>query len=71
MRVKLQFALNKIPLNMSGVVRYVEYNEETNRSLLHIEADPLRQQAKNSIFGAIFGVLPEDDNFLLSRRPGP
>jgi c-di-GMP-binding flagellar brake protein YcgR len=63
MRVKLQFALNRVPLNMSGIVRYVEYNEETRRSLIHIEADPLRQQAKNSIFGVIFGVLPENDTF--------
>jgi c-di-GMP-binding flagellar brake protein YcgR len=68
MRVKLQFALNKVPLNMGGIVRYVEYNEETNRSQIHIEADPLRSQAKNSIFEVIFRVLPENDNFL-SPRP--
>jgi c-di-GMP-binding flagellar brake protein YcgR len=64
MRVKLQFALHKTPLNMNGIARYVEYNEETNRSLIHIEAEPLRQQTKNSIFGAVFGMLPENDNFL-------
>ena len=64
MRVKLQFVLNNNPLNMSGTVRSVEYDEETNRSLLHIEGDPLNQETKNSIFGEIFGMLPEDDNFL-------
>jgi c-di-GMP-binding flagellar brake protein YcgR len=64
MRVKLQFELDKKAFSMSGTVRSVEYNEETNRSLLHIEADPLRQESKNSVFGELFGMLPEDNNFL-------
>jgi c-di-GMP-binding flagellar brake protein YcgR len=64
MRVKLQFELDKKAFSMSGTVRSVEYNEETNRSLLHIEADPLKPESKNSVFGELFGMLPEDDNFL-------
>ncbi|WP_010253233.1 PilZ domain-containing protein [Treponema primitia] len=64
MRVKLQFVLDKKASSMSGTVRSVEYNDETNRSLLHIEADPLKQELKNSIFGEVFGMNPGDDNFL-------
>jgi c-di-GMP-binding flagellar brake protein YcgR len=64
MRVKVQFELDKKPFSMSGTVRSVEYNQETNRSLLHIEADPVKQESKNSIFGELFGMLPGDDNFL-------
>ncbi|MDR1596753.1 MAG: PilZ domain-containing protein [Treponema sp.] len=64
MRVKVQFELDKKAFNMSGTVRSVEYNQEKNRSLLHIEADPLKQESKNSIFGKLFGMLPGDDNFL-------
>jgi c-di-GMP-binding flagellar brake protein YcgR len=64
MRVKLQFKLDRKAFSMSGTVRFVEYNEETNRSLLHIEADPLKRESKNSVFGELFGMLPEDDNFL-------
>ncbi|MFP3041645.1 PilZ domain-containing protein [Treponema primitia] len=64
MRVKLQFVLDKKASTMSGTVRSVEYNDETNRSLLHVEADPLKQELKNSILGELFGMNPEDDNFL-------
>jgi c-di-GMP-binding flagellar brake protein YcgR len=58
LRVKLQFELDKKPFTMGGVVRSVEYNEETNLSLLHIEADPLSQEAKNAIFAEMFDAAP-------------
>jgi c-di-GMP-binding flagellar brake protein YcgR len=58
LRVKLQFELNKKPFNMSGTVRSADYNEATNRSLLHIEADPLSQEAKNAIFAEMFDTMP-------------
>jgi c-di-GMP-binding flagellar brake protein YcgR len=58
LRVKLQFELNKKPFTMSGTVRSVDYNEEANRSLLHIEADPLNQAAKKAIFAEMFDAAP-------------
>jgi c-di-GMP-binding flagellar brake protein YcgR len=58
LRVKLQFELNKKPFIMIGTVRSAEYNGETNRSLLHIEADPLSQEAKNAIFAEMFDAAP-------------
>jgi c-di-GMP-binding flagellar brake protein YcgR len=67
MRVKVQFVLDNIPLGMSGTVRSVEYKEETNRSLLHIEADPLSQETRNYILGEVFGMLSGDDDFVPFR----
>jgi c-di-GMP-binding flagellar brake protein YcgR len=58
MRVKLQFELNKKPFVMSGTVRSADYNEETKRSLLHIQADPLSREAKNAIFAEMFDAMP-------------
>jgi c-di-GMP-binding flagellar brake protein YcgR len=58
LRVKLQFELAQKPFSMSGTVRSVEYNGETNRSLLHIQADPLSQEAKNAIFAEMFSAAP-------------
>jgi c-di-GMP-binding flagellar brake protein YcgR len=58
LRVKLQFELDKKPFTMSGTVRSVEYNGETNRSRLHIEADPLSQEAKNVLFAEMFDAMP-------------
>jgi c-di-GMP-binding flagellar brake protein YcgR len=56
LRVKLQLELDKKPFSMSGTVRSADYNGETNRSLLHIEADPLSQEAKNAIFAEMFSA---------------
>jgi hypothetical protein len=58
LRVKLQFELDKKPFSMSGVVRSADYNGETNLSLLHIEADPLSQEAKNAIVAEMFDAMP-------------
>ncbi|MDR3123167.1 MAG: PilZ domain-containing protein [Treponema sp.] len=58
LRVKLQFELDKKPFTMSGTVRSVEYNGETNRSLLHIQADPLGKEARNAIFAEMFSAMP-------------
>jgi hypothetical protein len=55
-RIKVQFALNGAPICMSGAVRSVDYKESLQRSLLHVEADPLPLYAQNMIMGEIFGT---------------
>jgi c-di-GMP-binding flagellar brake protein YcgR len=66
-RIKAQFALNNTPIVMSGTVRSVEYKEDVNRSLLHIEADPLPIEIRNQILGEVFGMLPEEEEDLPFR----
>ena len=60
LRVKVQFGLNNATMVMGGTVRSVEFKEDLNRSLLHIEADPLPIEVRNQILGEVFGMLPED-----------
>ncbi|MDR2618569.1 MAG: PilZ domain-containing protein [Treponema sp.] len=67
LRIKVQFALNNIPIIMIGTVRSVEYKEDLNRSLLHIEADPLPIEIRNQILGEVFGMLPEEEEDLPFR----
>ncbi|AEF80420.1 flagellar brake protein [Leadbettera azotonutricia] len=67
LRVKVQFALNNIPIIMVGTVRSVEYKEDLNRSLLHIESDPLPIEIRNQILGEVFGMLPEEEEDLPFR----
>jgi c-di-GMP-binding flagellar brake protein YcgR len=67
LRVKMQFALNNTPIVMSGTVRSVEFKEDVNRSLLHVEADPLPIEIRNQILGEVFGMLPEDEEDLPFR----
>jgi c-di-GMP-binding flagellar brake protein YcgR len=59
MRIKVQFALNGVPICMNGTVRSVDYKEALQRSLLHVEADPLPLYAQNEILAEVFGM--QDD----------
>jgi c-di-GMP-binding flagellar brake protein YcgR len=67
LRVKMQFALNNTPIVMGGTVKNVEFKEDANRSLLHVEADPLPIEIRNQILGEVFGMLPEDEEELPFR----
>jgi c-di-GMP-binding flagellar brake protein YcgR len=68
LRVKVQFALANSPIVMSGTVRSVDYKDDLNRSILHIEADDLPIGTRNQILGEVFGMLPNDDEEELPFR---
>ena len=68
LRLKLQFSLDKIPVCMPGTVRSVEYQEETNVSFVHMEADPLPTVVRNHIMCEVFDMLPDDDEEELPFR---
>ncbi len=61
MKVKVQFELEGVPVVMSGQVRSSDFYEDKNRSLLHIESEPLSMATRNRILAAVFGVQSEDD----------
>jgi c-di-GMP-binding flagellar brake protein YcgR len=68
LRVKVQFALDNTAVSMSGTVRSVDFREDVNRSILHIEADSLPLETRNQILGEVFGMLPEEDEDELPFR---
>jgi c-di-GMP-binding flagellar brake protein YcgR len=67
LRIKVQFDLNSNLICMSGTVRSLEYKKDLNRSLLHVEADPLPIETRNHIMGEVLGMLPEDEEDLPFR----
>jgi c-di-GMP-binding flagellar brake protein YcgR len=67
LRVKIQFALDNIPICISGVVRSTSFKADTNRSVLRIEADPMPVEIRNHIFGQMFGASQDDDDDLPFR----
>ena len=67
LRLKSQFALSNNTICMSGTIRSVDYNDDSDRSILHIEADPLPIQIRNLILGEVFGMLPESEEDLPFR----
>jgi c-di-GMP-binding flagellar brake protein YcgR len=60
-RVKVQFALDNTAICMIGTVRSIDFLEAANRSVMHIEAEPLSLDIRNQILGEVFGMLPEDE----------
>jgi len=67
-KVKVQFALDNVPVCITGTVRSTNFNEETNRTVLRIEAEPLPLKTKNHILGEVFGMLPDNDEDELPFR---
>jgi len=70
LRIKAQFILNNNLICMSGTVRSVDYKDDLNRSMLHVEADPLPIEIRNQILGEVFGMSPEDEEELPFRILG-
>jgi hypothetical protein len=68
LRLKVQFSLDRIPICIPGTVRSVDYNQEANISLVHMEADPLPIGTRNHILCEVFDLLPEDDEEELPFR---
>jgi c-di-GMP-binding flagellar brake protein YcgR len=68
LEIKIQFALDNTAISMSGTVRSVDYKEDVNRSVLHIESDPLPTEVRNQIMGEVFGMLPDEDDEELPFR---
>ena len=68
MRVKVQFALDNIPVCITGTVCSTSYQEDTNRTLLRIKAEPMPMKLRNHILSEVFGMLPDDDEDELPFR---
>jgi len=68
LRLKVQFSLDRVPVCMPATVRSVEYSQDTNVSLVRMEADPLPIGTRNNILCEVFDMLPEDDDDELPFR---
>lgn len=56
LEVRIQFELGGEAIAIPGTVKSSEYNADTMRSLLHIEAFPLPVNVKNRIQAEVFGI---------------
>jgi c-di-GMP-binding flagellar brake protein YcgR len=68
LRLKVQFSLDRIPICIPGTVRSVDFHQDANTSLVHMEADPLPVGTRNHILCEVFDLLPEDDEDELPFR---
>jgi c-di-GMP-binding flagellar brake protein YcgR len=61
MKIKLQFMVLDVLVIMVGVIRAVEYNQETNQSRIHFECGELNPRMKNAVLTFVYNVLPEEE----------
>jgi Predicted glycosyltransferase len=60
LQVKLQFGLDERSVVMSGTVRNVDYNAETNRSVLHVEAVTPSPRMRNAIRSFVYNIREDE-----------
>ena len=56
----LQFSIDKMQINMVGTVTKIEYNEDDNTSILHIQSDVMPLDIRNIIQCVGFGIIDDD-----------
>lgn len=59
MPLKLQFKISKTTLAMPGIVKGVNYNENKNQSILHIQSKQLSAPTKNRILMFVYNLFNE------------
>lgn len=62
-KIKIQFQLGEEYIVMFGVVRAVEYNQNSNQSRLHFECVTLPQKMKNEILTYVYNVIPQEEKY--------
>jgi c-di-GMP-binding flagellar brake protein YcgR len=68
--VIIQFSLDGNPLSLSGTVRSVNYREDTDTSLLHIQCDLMPENTKNLIMGVVLGFINDDIDIVSEQGDG-
>jgi c-di-GMP-binding flagellar brake protein YcgR len=57
--VKVQAKFGNDNIVMTGVVRSVNFNQNTNQSVLHLKSNPLSLSMRNKILGFVYGLFPD------------
>ncbi|MDR2467636.1 MAG: PilZ domain-containing protein [Spirochaetaceae bacterium] len=60
LKVVVQFALDNMPVSISGTVRASIFDAKNNSSILHIQADLLPQNVQNLIMCIVLGAIQDE-----------
>jgi len=66
--VKLQFNLGDNTIVMSGVIKGTTYDQKKNRSILHMQAQPLTMPMQNRVLTYVYNIFSERED---RPQPGP
>ncbi|MDR2521425.1 MAG: PilZ domain-containing protein [Spirochaetaceae bacterium] len=68
-RLIMQFSIENTVVSIAGVVTAIEYNEDENTSILHIEADIIPLEIRNIIRCVVFGIIDDIDAAVYETPP--
>jgi c-di-GMP-binding flagellar brake protein YcgR len=57
--IKVQFMIGDSSIIMSGVVRNINYDQKKNRSILHLQAQPLSTIMENRVLEYVYNIFGE------------
>jgi c-di-GMP-binding flagellar brake protein YcgR len=69
--IKVQFLLGDSSIILSGVVKNINYDQKKNRSLLHLQAQPLSQVMQNRVIEYVYNIFGEREEEQSSVSASP
>lgn len=60
-QIKIQFNIQNMLIIMVGIIRTVEFNPNTNQSLLHFECMHIEPIMRNAVLSYVYDMLPQKD----------
>ncbi|MGD0726646.1 MAG: PilZ domain-containing protein [Spirochaetia bacterium] len=67
--IKVQFSIGDNQVVMSGVVKGINFDQKKNRSLLHVQANPLSPTARNRVLTYVYNLFGERETPGAVRKP--
>jgi c-di-GMP-binding flagellar brake protein YcgR len=67
--IKVQFSIGENQVVMSGVVKGINFDQKKNRSLLHVQANPLSPTARNRVLMYVYNLFGERETPGAARKP--
>lgn len=64
-QIKLQFNIQSTLIVMFGSIKYSQFDEEKNESLLHFECTHIESAMRNAVLGFVYNMLPEPEKEVL------
>jgi len=69
--IKVQFSIGDNQVVMTGVVKGINFDQKKNRSLLHVQANPLSPTSRNRILMYVYNLFGERETPGAAKKPDP
>ena len=67
--IKVQFTIGENMVVMTGVVKGINFDQKKNRSLLHVQANPLSSTTRNRVLMYVYNLFGEREVPGAAKKP--